>query len=134
MKRLLGATVLAGALLMGSSCGGEGSTDSGPGTLQVRLTAPAANADSAIIITITGPAALTSATAGAGLRLFANPAGGGTTTRYALVGPLANGATILTIDVTDVGAFSQYHGTVDGVAQANYQLRVVNGYALAVTR
>jgi len=135
MKRLLGMTVLAGALLMGSSCGGDGgSTGTGPGTLKVRLTAPAANADSAIIITITGPAALTSVTAGAGLRLFTNPAGGTTTTRYALVGLLANGATILTIGVADVGAVSQYQGTVNGVAQANYQLRAVNGYALALTR
>lgn len=136
MKRLLGVTVLAGTLLMGSSCGDGGSTNSGPGTLKVRLTAPAANSDSAIIITITGPAVLTGATAGAGLRLFANPqgGGGGTTTRYALVGALGNGATILTIGVADVGAVSQYSGTVDGVAQANYQLRVLNGYALALTR
>jgi hypothetical protein len=131
MKRLLGIAILAGALLTGVSCGGD-STGSGPGTLKVRLTAPAANADSAIIITITGPAAPTSATAAIGLRLFQSPSGA--TTRYALVGPLANGATILTIGVTDVSAFSQYHGSVEGVAQANYQLRALNGYALAVTR
>jgi hypothetical protein len=133
MRRLLGVTVLLGALLMGSSCGGDGgSTGTGPGTLKVRLTAPPANADTAIIITITGPVAPTSATAAIGLRLFQSSAG--TTTRYALVGPLANGATILTIGVPDVAAFSQYHGTVDGVAQANYQLRALNGYALALTR
>jgi len=132
MNRLLCIALLAGALLTGVSCGGGDSTGSGPGTLQVRLTAPPANADSAILITITGPVAPTSATAAIGLRLFQSAAG--TTTRYALIGPLANGATILTIGVADVGAFSQYHGSVDGVAQANYQLRAVNGYALALTR
>jgi len=131
MKRLLGSAILLGVLLTGVSCGGD-STGSGPGTLKVRLTAPPANADSAIIITIIGPAAPTSVTAAVGLRLFQSAAG--PTTRYALIGPLANGSTILTIGVTDVSAFSQYHGSVDGVAQANYQLRAVNGYALAVTR
>ena len=134
MKRLLGVTILAGALLTGLSCGGDGGTDTGPGVLQVKLTAPAANADSAIEITITGPAAPTGATAGNGLRLFQDPGASGTTRHYALTGPLTNGATILTIDVADVGAFAQYHGTVDGVAQANYQLRPLNGYALALTR
>ena len=132
MKRLLGVAIVAGALLTGVSCGGGDSTGSGPGTLKVRLTAPATNVDSAIVITITGPAAPTSATAAIGLRLFQSSAG--TTTHYALVGSLANGAAILTIGVADVSAFSQYQGSVDGVAQANYQLRVVNGYALALTR
>lgn len=134
MNRLLGLTILAGALLTGLSCGGDGPTDSGPGTLIVRLTSPAANADSAIIITITGPAAPTSATAGTGLRLFQDPAGSGATRRYALTGRLSNGATILTIGVTDVSAFAQYQGSVDGVSQDNYQLRPLNGYALALTR
>jgi hypothetical protein len=132
MNRLLGIAILTGALLTGVSCGGGDSTGSGPGTLKVRLTAPAANADSAIVITITGPAAPTSATAAIGLRLFQSSAG--TTTHYVLVGSLANGAAILTIGVPDVSAFSQYHGTVDGVAQANYQVRLLNGYALALTR
>jgi hypothetical protein len=132
MNRTLGIAIIAGALLTGVSCGGGDSMGSGPGPLKVRLTAPAANGDSAIVFTITGPAAPTSATAAVGLRLFQTSAG--TTTHYALVGPLANGVTILTIGVTDVSAFSQYHGSVDGVAQANYQLRPLNGYALAVTR
>jgi hypothetical protein len=47
---------------------------------------------------------------------------------------MTNGATILTINVADVGAFSQYHGSVDGVSQDNYQLRSLSGYALALTR
>jgi hypothetical protein len=36
--------------------------------------------------------------------------------------------------VSDVGAFAQYHGSVNGVSQDNYQLRNVSGYALALTR
>ena len=132
MRRLLGVAIVAVVALGGLSCG-DGPTQTGPGTLKVRLTSPAANADTAIVFTITGPAPLTSVTAGTGLRLFQQPLGG-TTTRFALIGSLTNGATILTIGVADVGAFSQYSGSVDGVAQANYQLRPLAGYALAVTR
>jgi hypothetical protein len=134
MNRLFGVAILAGVLATGLSCGGDGGTNSGPGDLQIRLTAPAANADSAIQITITGPAAPTAATAGTGLRLFVDPGATGTTRRYALTGRLTNGATILTISVPDAGAFAQYQGTIDGVASDTYQLRTVNAYALAITR
>ena len=132
MKRLRELGILAGVVLLGLSCG-DGPTDTGPGELKVRLTSPPANADSAIVITINGPLALTGVTPGAGLRLFQQPLGG-RTTKFALTGQLTNGATILTIGVADLGAFSQYTGSVNGVAQANYQLRPLAGYALAVTR
>jgi hypothetical protein len=133
MKRLLGVALLAIGMVAGISCGKD-PTNSGPGQLKVRLTSPPhAGADSAIVLTITGPAALTSAAAGAGLRLFQQPLGG-TTTRFALTGLLTNGATILTIGVPDVGALSQYSGAVNGVAAADYQLRPPGGYALAITR
>lgn len=133
MRRLLGVAIVAGVTLAGLRCGGDGPTQTGPGALKVRLTAPAGIADSAIVFTIAGPAPLTSVTVGTGLRLFQQPLGG-TTTRFALTGALANGATILTIGVADVGAFSQYSGSVDGVARADYQLRALAGYALAVMR
>lgn len=133
MKRVFGVAIVAGMLLAGLSCGDDNPTDSGPGLLKVRLTSPVANADSAIEFTITGPAPLTSVAAGTGLRVFQQPLGG-TTTGFALTGSLANGAVILTIGVADVGAFSQYSGSIQGVAQANYQLRVLSGYALALTR
>ena len=133
MKRVLGLAILAGVLGLGASCGGDGPTNNGPGDLHVRLTAPAANIDSAIVFTINGPAALTSVTPGVGLRLFQQPLGG-TTTRFALTGLLSNGATILTMHVQDVSLLSQYSGSVDGVTQANYQLRTLAGYALALTR
>ena len=133
MNRILGVAIVAGMLFAGLSCGDDDPTASGPGVLLVRLTAPAANADSAIQFTITGPAPLTSAAPGAGLRLFQQTLGG-TTTSFALTGPLSNGATILTIGVPDVGAFSQYSGSIQGVARANYELRALPGYALALTR
>ncbi|HTI05973.1 MAG TPA: hypothetical protein VL549_11680 [Gemmatimonadales bacterium] len=134
MKRLMAVALLAGILCMGASCGGDGPTASGPGTLKVRLTSPNSGADSAIVLTIAGPAALTSATAGTGLRLFQQPLGG-TTTRFALTGQLNNGATILTIGVADIGALSQYSGAINGIATPVYALRVLpGGYALAITR
>jgi hypothetical protein len=134
MKKLLQAGLLSVVVVLGLSCGD--STGSGAGELQVRLTTPNSGADSAIVLTIIGPAGstLTKATAGAGMRLF-QPALTGNTTRFALIGRLTQGAVILTIGVPDVNALSQYSGTIEGVAQPNYQLRTsLGGYALAITR
>jgi len=132
MSRVLGIALLATVLFAGLSCGDA--TASGPGELKVRLTSANSGLDSAIVFTITGPAALTGATAGTGLRLFQQPLGG-TTTRFALTGLLTNGAIILTIGVQDISALSQYSGAINGVAQPNYQLRALpGGYALALTR
>ena len=133
MKRLLGFVLLASVMSAGLSCGGN-TTATGPGVLKVRLTSPNSGLDSAVVVTISGPAALTSVTAGTGLRLFQQTLGG-TTTRFALTGLLSNGATILTIGVPDLGGASQYTGTVDAVALPNFQVRTqLGGYALAVTR
>lgn len=133
MKRLLGFVTVAALMIAGLSCGND-ATASGPGILKVRLTSPNSGLDSAVVVTISGPAALTSATAGTGLRLFPQTLGG-TTTRFALTGLLSNGATILTIGVSDLGGASQYTGTVDAVALPNFQVRTqLGGYALAVTR
>jgi hypothetical protein len=132
MKRLLAVTVCA-LILAGSSCGKDG-TGSGAGELSVRLTSPNSGADSAIVFTISGPTALTSATAGAGLRLFQQPLGN-TTTRFALTGRLTTSTTILTIGVADVDAVAQYTGSIEGVAQPNYVLRTLPGnYLLTVIR
>ena len=134
MKRLLGAALLAGVIAVGLSCGGDSTRVSGPGELKVRLTSPNSGLDSAIVFTITGPAALTSAVPGAGLRLFQQPLGA-TSTRFALIGQLTTGATILTIGIKDLGELSQYSGTITGVAMPNYTLRILpGGYALALTR
>jgi len=136
MKRrgLPGFALLATLLVAALSCGGDSTAPSGPGQLKVRLTSPNSGLDSAIVLTITGPAALTSATAGTGLRLFPQ-ALGGTSTRFALIGQLTNGATILTIGVPNIRDLTQYSGTIQGVAMPSYQLRVLpGGYALALTR
>jgi hypothetical protein len=134
MRRIVGVTALAAIVAVGLSCGGDGT---GPvaGTLNVRLTSPNSGADSAIVLTITGPAFLTSATPGAGLRLFAQPLGNATT-RFALTGRLTTATTILTIGVADVNAVGQYSATIQGVAQGNYVLRVLpdSRYALTVIR
>ena len=133
MKRLFTTVALAAVVAVGLTCGGDGT---GPvaGNLNVRLTSPNSGADSAIVFTITSPAALTSATPGAGLRLFAQPLGG-TATRFALTGQLTTNTTILTIGVANVNAVGQYAGTIQGVAQGNYALRaLLGGYALTVIR
>ena len=134
MNRLLGAALLLAATIVGLSCGD--STSSMPGDLKIRLVTPNSGADSAIVFTITGPpgAVLSSATAGTGLQLFHQPLTG-STTRFALIGRLTQGAVLLTIGVPDVSEVSQYSGTIEGVAQPNYQLRaLLGGYALAITR
>jgi hypothetical protein len=134
MKGLLRAGLLGVTTIIGLSCGD--STSSGPGQLKVRLTTLNSGADSAIVFTITGPsgAVLTSATAGTGMRVFHAPLAGNTT-RFAVVGQLTQGAVILTIGVPNVSEFGQYSGTIQGVAQPNYQLRPLPGaYALAITR
>lgn len=134
MTRLGSGGLLIATLVIGLSCGD--STSSGPGQLKVRLTTVNSGADSAIVFTITGPAAsvLTSATAGTGFRVFHEPFSGNVT-RFAIVGQLTQGAVLLTIGVPEVSEFSQYSGTIEGVAQPNYQLRALpGGYALAITR
>jgi hypothetical protein len=71
---------------------------------------------------------------GAGLRLFQQPLGG-TSTRFALIGRLSTGAVLLTIGVQDISEFSQYTGSITGVALPNYNIRPLpGGYALALTR
>lgn len=133
MRRAFAVAALAGILAVSVSCG-KGSTQPVAGNLSVRLTSPNSGADSAIVLTINSPAPLTSATAGAGLRLFAQPLGG-TVTRFALTGRLTTATTILTIGVEDVNAVGQYAGSIQGVAQPNYFLRPLpGGYALTVIR
>src|SRR5438093_2270352 len=123
MKRLFGFALLATLFVTGLSCG-DSMGPSGPGQLKVRLTSPNSGLDSAIVFTITGPAALTSATAGTGLRVFQQPLGG-TSTRFALVGQLTNGAMILTIGVPDLRARPQYRGKSEIVPTPIIHLRLL---------
>lgn len=132
MKRLLGLALLCTLMIVGLSCV-EDITSVGPGILKVKLISPHSGLDSAIVLTITGPAPLTSADPGSGLRLFQQPLGGDTT-RFVLTGLLINNQTILTIGVPEAGVVGQYAGTVDAVAQPNFQVRALSGYALSITR
>ena len=133
MKRLLAGAALAAIVLVVVTCGDDGPIGPVAGTLSVRLTSPNTGADQAILLTVTGPTSLTSATAGSGLRLFQPPLGG-LETRFALVGRVSTGVTILTIGVEDVGRVSEYSATIEGVARADYQLRNLAGYELTVSR
>lgn len=133
MKRSFGLATLAAVVALGVRCSDHGPIGPAGGTLNVRLTSPNSGGDQAILLAVTGPTALTSAAAGAGLQLFPQPLGG-TTTRFALVGPLNTGATILTIGVADVSRVSAYRATIDGIAQPDYQLRSLDGYGLTIER
>lgn len=111
---------------------GEGTSAPVAGMLRVELSTPNSGADGAMLLTITGPAALTSATPERGLRLFAQPLGD-TTTRVALTGVLNAGA-IITIGVADVAKARQYRATIQSAAAADFQLRTLAGYSLTVAK
>ncbi len=125
-----GRWVLVAVALAGAS----GCSDSGPvaGMLTVSLTTPNPGADGGILFSVTGPQALTSVSAGAGLRVFSQPLS--TTTKLAVTGPLASGA-IIFMGVADVRQVAQYAATIQAVsASADFQLRPLAGYALMVSR
>ena len=122
MRRLWWTALLGAAL----AC----SDNPTPGLLKVNLTTPNSGADRAILLTVSGPGVLQSATAAAGLRLFAQSFA--TTNHFALTGTLVSG-TILTIEVPDLDQAKKYTATIQQVAASNYQLRATAGYSLSVT-
>jgi hypothetical protein len=127
MKRVLSLLVVALAAAGAGSCG----DGTGPvaGVLTVSLATLSPGADGAILLTVTGPGALTSVTAAPGLRVFSGTLG--TTTKLAVTGPLANGV-ILRIGVPDTRRASQYVATIQNVAGNDYSLRGSVGYLLTV--
>ena len=126
MKRL----VLVLMIGLASAC--EHNTAPVAGLLTVSLTTPNAGGDGAILLNISGPAALTSVSAPSGLRLFAQPPPFGTTNRFVLTGTIPAGA-ILTIGVADVNKATAYTATIQQVATPGYQLRALTGYSLKVS-
>ncbi len=103
------------------------------GVLKVNLITPNSGGDGAILLTIAGPAALTSASSANGLRLFSQPPLGAAN-RFVLTGILTGG-TILTIGVADVTRASAYSATIQQVAMPTYQLRpFLTGYSLTVSQ
>ncbi|MGH7547772.1 MAG: hypothetical protein ACREMM_06335 [Gemmatimonadales bacterium] len=127
MKQLR-AVLLIVALYGAQSCG----DGTGPvaGVLNVRLVTPNSHPAGALVLSVTGPAPLMSASPGPGLRLFSQ--GLGATTRFALTGTLTN-RVILTIGVADARRASQYVATIEQVAGEDLQLRSLAGYSLTVS-
>jgi hypothetical protein len=131
MKRRGGWLLVALALCVGAgSCSSDGGTGPVAGVLTVSLTTPNTGADGAMLFNVSGPQALTSVTAGPGLRVFAQPLS--TLTRFAVTGTLANGA-VVTIGVADTRQVAQYAATVQSVAALDFQLRSLTGYSLTVS-
>lgn len=129
------ACLLVAALGFAPACGDS----SGPtaGTLKVRLQMPVANTglDGAILLTVKGPAQLTSAQAGTDLQLF--QAGfGADSTRFAIIGTLNTDTDVLLIGVQDVRRAGDYKARVDQVAASTgYALRpLLTEYSLQVRR
>jgi len=129
MTRLAATLALALGLAAVASC--EHVTGPVAGNVTVTLVTPNNGSDGAILFTLTGPAAVTSVSPGTGLRVFQQ--GLGSTTHFAVTGPLASGA-ILTIGVPDVRQVTQYVVTIDEVAGQDYGLRPIAGYGLTVSR
>ena len=122
------ALLLVGA---GSCIDGGGPTGPVAGVLKVSLTTPNPGADGAVLLSITGPKALTSVTAVAGLRVFAESLS--TSNHFAVTGPLTNGP-IFTIGVADLSQAGTYTATVVDVAANDYTLRALTGYSLTVSK
>jgi hypothetical protein len=129
MKRFAGWLLVA--LALGSGAGSCSSIGPVAGLLTVSLATPNAGADGAILFNVSGPQALTSVTAGPGLRVFSQPLS--TSTRFAVSGTLTSGA-VVTIGVADTRTVAQYTATVQAVAAPDFQLRSLTGYSLTVSR
>ena len=127
--------LLQAGLLIALALAGAGSCHdvNGPAaaTLTVSLGTPNPGADGAVLLTVTGPSALTSVTAAPGLRVFSQPLG--TTNHFAVTGPLPNGI-VLTIGVSDLSQAGQYVATIQDVAANDYTLRTLAGYSLAISK
>jgi hypothetical protein len=120
------ALTLAGA----GSCHDVNGPVAGP--LTVSLGTPNPGADGAVLLTVTGPSALTSVTAAPGLRVFSQALS--TTNHFAVTGLLPNGA-VLTIGVTDLNQAGQYVATIQDVAANDYTLRALAaGYSLTISK
>ena len=130
-RRVRFALAVLVVVFAGMSCGKD-ATSPQPGVLKVHLTSPNPGLDGSIMLTVNGPAMLTSATAPAGLRVFYETFGA-TATKLIVTGPLPAG-TVVEIGVDDVNRVSQYTAVIHQVAATNYALRSPTGYSLAVTK
>lgn len=122
--------VALAAMCAAAACTSQGPE---PGTLSVNLQDPYLAQDGAILFTLTGPSAPTSATAAAGDTLWGGPFTG-TTNKVVLTGNIQSGV-IFTFGVPDLNRVAQYTATVSQVGRSSdYSLRSLSGYAITVTR
>jgi hypothetical protein len=131
MRHRGSSLALAFLLAAAGSCIDGGPSGPVAGLLKVSLTTPNAGSDGAVLLTVTGPRALTSVTPATGLRVFAESLG--TTNTFAVTGPLSNGP-ILSIGVADVSRVQDYRATIQDVAANDYTLRPLTGYSLTVAK
>ena len=126
---------LASAALLvataGLSCG-DGATGPVAGTLSVDFAATTGGTHGAVMFTVSGPAAITSATAPAGLRVFFETFGP-TSTTFVVTGAVQAGS-ILSIGVPDVNQVGQYTAAIQQVAAADHSLRPLGTYTLTLAR
>ncbi|HET7232953.1 MAG TPA: hypothetical protein VFJ16_23290 [Longimicrobium sp.] len=102
-----------------------------PGVLTVSLATPNAD-DRAAVLTITGPAAISSVSPSTGIVEHHRTNAG--TTRVAVFGALSSGA-LLRISVADVNQAAQYTVSLEEVADATNALRpTLTGYTASVVR
>ena len=102
-----------------------------PAVLSVRLSVPVARNDSGIVFSIAGPTRVRG-TSTAGMLLFQRD-GLNLTTRFAVVGPLSSGATLLTFPVSDVRSAGAYNAVIEAVTGSDGQLRALpDGYAITI--
>jgi len=129
LAMMAGATLLAGC---GDSGGGGTSAQPTPGVLTVSLAAPVAG-DRALVIAVTGPAAVSDVQpATTAYTTFVG--GQGTTTRVAVFGPIAGGP-VLRLGVPDTRQAGQYQAAVVDAADGQNTARTnMAAYKLSVSR
>ncbi|HSU14775.1 hypothetical protein [Longimicrobium sp.] len=134
MKPISRAALLVAAALL-SACGGgdgTGSAAPGPGVLTVTLDNPNAG-DRALVLTLSGPAAVTDVQPAVATNVVYTRTQG-TTTRVAVFGTIADGA-LLQVSVPDAGRAGEYSATVQEAADAGNAARgSVSGYSATVKR
>jgi hypothetical protein len=133
MTRATTKLVIAALIATLAACGG-GSTGPVAGILKVKLSAtPNSGSDGAILLSVSGPAVPSGASAQTGFRLFGTPSA--TTNKFAVTGTLATGAILFTISVDDINKVGQYSAAAQQVAASGtFALRPLGGYTLQVTK
>lgn len=125
---------LVPAALLLAACGGDttGPPQPTPGTLTVTLAAPAGAVPGAVVLTLTGPGAITSvAGVGGSYRVYSRALAAGDGVKAAVFGTLAPGA-VLRFHVPDTGDADEYAATLVEVAGVDNAVEPTAGYGLTI--